>query len=353
MGHLMDQSSTRRDANRRRKARSAAYREVALVRAVEALLNTEVTGVEYPGGKSRESYRLLLTDQRSVIATRRDTLERARREVLTLAALNRQATEVPRLIATNYSQILVQEEVAGTRLSQALSDADAMQFTRLLDAALESLRHIQRAATTEGLEDVVDALGADDEWLARLVQRPRVVGEHLDVPAPPLDEAALLTLLAIREPRFVKWDTRPGNALVTSDDRVVWFDWEHTGKRNRLDDVAWLLGDEFLPDFAGAETALIERHAHLFAEDLSAGEAKTYLLAYGSFHIVVRLGLILKHMDGKWWDQDNCIATDRVGVTLICATRLCRRGARWAAAHPLTAPLAAWFGRVEERVAQL
>ena len=64
-------------------------------------------------------------------------------------------------------------------------------------------------------------------------------------------------------PRFIKWDGRLGNAAARADSSVAWFDWEHCGARAWLDDVAWLLGDEY----AGATTA---SEGHLLARHLDA-----------------------------------------------------------------------------------
>jgi len=125
------------------------------------------------------------------------------------------------------------------------------------------------------------------------------------------------------------------------------------GTRNRLDDMAWILGDEFLPDFPKAEQSLVERFIPKFADLLSVQQAHNYLMAYGTFHMVVRLGLILKHMDGEWWDQDYCIDGDKIGVTLLCAQRLCARGSRWSGNCELTKPLSGWFTKISHNLNSL
>ncbi|ASJ73129.1 phosphotransferase family protein [Granulosicoccus antarcticus] len=343
----------RSSSKSRNRSDSAAYRKIALTKATEALLETQVVGVEYPGGKSRESYRMLLANGSSVIATRRSSLQLARREVCTLGALNLHDAPVPQLLGTNHSQILIQEELVGQRLSEALKEADAKRYGELIDAALSSLVAIQQAASAELLENQVEALGDEDSWIQGLLHRPEVIGEYLGAPAPELDKAALIALLRIRQPRFIKWDARPGNALVTQGGVVKWFDWEHAGKRNRLDDMAWMLGDEYLPDHPEAERLLIDKFVPLFSDGADATEAYHYLMAYGSFHMVVRVGLILKYMTDGWWDIDKCIEEDKVGVSLICATRLCQRGARWSAECELTAPLSAWFVAAQSKINEL
>ncbi len=349
----MAKTKTQSKRKSRNKSDSAEYRRIALTRATETLLKTQVVGVEYPGGKSRESYRLLLEDGLSVIATRRSSLQLARREVCTLSALNMHDAPVPLLLGTNHSQILIQEELFGQRLSEALKDAEAERYRELIDAALASLVAIHKAASAEQLESKVDALGDEDSWIHGLLRRPEVIGKYLDTRAPALDYTALTALLRIREPRFIKWDARPGNALVTDAGIVKWFDWEHAGKRNRLDDMAWVMGDEYLPDHPEAERSLIDKFLPLFSDDADAATAYNYLMAYGSFHIVVRLGLILKHMTDGWWDIDKCIREDKVGVSLDCAKALCQRGARWSAECELTAPLSDWFVAAESKISEL
>lgn len=336
----------RRDKSSTVSRDSSLYRKQALIRATNSLLNGSVVSVEYPGGRSRESYRMLLDSGASVIATRRSTLARARREVAILGALNRHDAPVPALLGTNHSQTLIQEEIYGQRLSLALKDANADEYFALISSALASLASIQVAATAEGLEAEVSLLGADPKWILNLIGRPGILGKHLGVVAPRLDKVALVDRLRVDTGSFIKWDARPGNALVTALGDVVWFDWEHAGKRHRLDDVAWVLGDEFLPDHPEKEASLINEMLPRFANGRSAADAFDYLMCYGTFHMIVRLGLILKYMTGRWWDLDECIANDKVGVTRECAERLRLRGARWSRQSTLTEPLHDWFERI-------
>lgn len=349
-----EQRKKSRDKKRSKNRTSTArYRKEALIRATNSLLNTTVTGVEYPGGKSRESYRMLLDGGESVIATRRSNLDRARLEVRILKALNAHSAPAPRLLGTNHSRILIQEEIKGERLSLALRDADETTCHELMRATLRSLAAVHRAATTENLEAVVTALGDQDDWIQGLLERPYILGKKLGVRAPKLDTNALVRRLRIVEPQFIKWDSRPGNALVNPDGEVRWFDWEHAGKRNRMDDVAWILGDEFIPDFPDVEKELLDTLEPEFAGPMIDTDARDYLMAYGTFHMIIRLGLILKHMDGKWWDLDYCIDKDKIGVTLLCAQRLCFRGARWSSQCALTEELTPWFEKVSRHIETL
>jgi len=336
----------------KQKETSALYRELALTRATEAILQTKVVDLEYPGGKSRESYRMVLEND-SVIATRRSSLQLARTEVMTISALNKHDAAVPKLLGTNHSKILIQEEIKGERLSLTLNQATEEQAEQLLTAALESLAAIHRAASKENLETLVRTLGEDDAWIEILTEQPAKTGEPAGVAPPALDKRRLISLLKVTEPRFVKWDSRPGNALVAADGRVYWFDWEHAGSRNRLDDMAWVLGDEFVPEWVAVEGRLLEKFLPLFKGQMSVDEAREYLMAYGAFHMSVRLGLILRNMEGEWWDLDYCIENDKIGVTLLCAQRLCQRGFRWASTSELTQDLARWFSDMESFINDL
>ena len=162
-------------------------------------------------------------------------------------------------------------------------------------------------------------------------------------------------LLTLVVPRFVKWDARPGNAIIRADGRMAWIDWEDCGARNRLDDMAWLLGDEFVPDLPiEVEERLLAAHVPHFADDMPLADAVEYLSAYGTLHMCVRLGMILNERGGgPWWDQELCLATDQVGVTLEHARRLCRRAARWSARSAIVRALSPWFDEVEKRLGQL
>lgn len=62
------------------------------------------------------------------------------------------------------------------------------------------------------------------------------MGNHFNIPAPAIPAAQIFDLLTLLKPRFVKWDARPGNAMVNEEGQVHWFDWEHCCARNRLRD---------------------------------------------------------------------------------------------------------------------
>lgn len=353
---LSDPTSTAPDgrpqqksSNRKKKSEDDSRN---LAKKCEQLLGERVASMQYPGGRSRRSFRLLLQNNNSVIVSIRPARVRAKTERRILRELSAKAAPVPSLLANDGRNLLIQEEIAGERLAQAIHHQDEARVEEVLDGALTSLSQAHRAGSESGFDTRLSVLGGSFEWLVGFLDRPAVIGNILKVPAPRPKLAQLESLLAVRTPRFIKWDARPGNAIIRADGKVFWFDWEHCGTRNRLDDMAWLLADEFVPDFPEAEERLIEKHVASFADDLSTDEAKHYLSAYGVFHLSVRLGLICKYkMQGDWWNHDYCVDRDKVGVTWECMQRVCRRGERWARRNPYTEPLAGWFTAIGDHFA--
>ena len=133
---------------------------------------------------------------------------------------------------------------------------------------------------------------------------------------------------------------------------MAWFDWEHCGCRHPLDDVVWLLCDEYTPDLPKVEERLIGRILPWFLNGSAQDVAYDYLMTFGALHGAMRLSLILtEKADGPWWDPARCLDLDSVGVTSEMALRLCRRSARWAARGSLTPELGNWFEEVAERLA--
>ena len=248
----------------------------AAVSACEALLAAKVIEVATPGGSKRDSLRLHLS-QRSVIATRRPNSIRSHLEVNVLRALHDNGAPVPRILAYNGAW-LIQEDLGDRRLSQVLVKANESENETWLARALDGLAATHRAGRAAGMEEKVATLGETTGWRRELVGMPARLSRHLDLPAPPLPEQELVEFIRIRDPWLIKWDARPANATACEDGTVAWFDWEHCGARNRLDDVAWLLGDEFLGDWPESEESLLARCLPDFTDGVGADEA----MAWGS-----------------------------------------------------------------------
>ncbi len=346
----------KRKSSSSKKRKSVAISRKNAHKRCEKVTGKKIVDVEYPGGRSRESWRIIFDDKQSAIATRRKNPLRANLEIKVLTALSKHKVPSPKLIATTDWKLFLQEDLKGERLSKELMYADQMKAERLLDSALNGLSQAQKAASEESLDLQMPIIGAKKDWIMELLERPYPIGKFFKTPAPQLNVKALYQRLRVKHPRFVKWDSRPGNASVKEDGSVAWYDWEHAGSRNRLDDLVWLLADEFVPDYPEVEARLIEKYLPEFSDHKSLDEAKNYLMIYGTFHMLIRLGLMLTYKnkdDKEWWDIDYCIKKDKIGITLECAQRTCKRAARWARYSPLTDELSLWLTKIEAKLEEL
>lgn len=306
------------------------------------LLNAQVDDIEFPGGSSREAVRVRIAGQ-GLIVTRRKQLQRAQLESSVLRTLNQYNAPVPRLIAfrDNY---LIQQDVGSLRLSQSLKTASKKDVLIRLESALKSLHSIhQIGKSREPLRSAV-ILGYKQQWLGSFVRSAERLGSQMNLPAPTLQFDKLVALLGVEQPCFIKWDARPGNAVVRESGKVVWIDWEHCGRRHPLDDVAWLLTDEYTPQVAAVENDLIPRILPFFANGYSQPQAQEYLHVYGTLHSCIRLAMMLRYQakDG-WWDYEHCLAFDRVGVVQELAVRVAQRASSWTQYSELTKSLTPWF----------
>lgn len=313
--------------------------------ACARLLGRKATNVDWPASRSRRSVRVHLDDL-TVIATRRKRRERSMLEANVLKTLHEHGAAVPAVLA--YDGVwLIQEYLAGERLPHVLMDCDPARAHELLSSAAAGLARIHQIGNETELQGRVVRLGAADSWLQGLIDTPNRIGEALEAPAPGLDVDGLVQLLRAGEPCFLKWDARPGNAVVRDDGSIGWFDWEHCGARNALDDFAWLLADEYVPPVPGlADIAVANAPA-----EMAPDAAREYFLTYATFHTAVRLALVVHYKDGEeWWDEAMCLAEDKVRVTAGGARVLCARGAEFATGTARTAPLARWFEAIAQRL---
>lgn len=322
-------------------------------RACRDLLGEAVDRVEFPAGRSRRSVRVHMAG-RSVIATARRKAARAVHEVHILRTLGAAGAPVPAVLAWRDGW-LIQEDLGGERLTERLADGDEAAIADALDRALDALARCHEAARQAGLGDGRAVLGADAEWRATFAAMPARLGAACGMAPPPLDGEALAARVAPPELGFVKWDARPGNAVIRGDGSVAWFDWEHAGTRAPLDDLVWLFGDEYLGDRPGIEAAALAHWLDAFRGGVAADEARDYLATMLCLHACVRLALILSYRrrDGRWWDRGRALRSDRVGVDRDCALSLCARGSRWAAETAPTRPLVDWFATLAAWLAAL
>lgn len=312
----------------------------------EENLGGVVTDICFPGGEERSACQISWEDGRTAIASFRTEPGRARLEEQVLRHLHQQAAPVPQVFHFN-GIVLIQEALAGERLSKLLANTDTETCAGLLTSALDGLVNIHQAAERAGLDQSVPLLGAEEDWIMRHIRQIRKIADALGIPVPDLPKQDIHDILLPLKPRFIKWDARPGNAMVNTAGQVFWFDWENCGARNRLDDLVWLLCDESVPFDATTEQALLATYLPLFADGLSLEAAYRYACIAGVLHCTARLGLILHKKEGdSWWEMQEILDYDYIGVTLPLARRLCHRAADWAAREPLVAPLSPWFMEV-------
>jgi len=330
----------------RRRIRDPRLFGVEAAHACRRLLDRDPKNVDWPASRSRRSV-LVRFEDGAVIATRRSRSERAQLEAHVMRVLHDGGAAVPRVLAFD-GEWLIQEYLEGERLPHVLLNSDRGAARSALETAAHELARIHAIGRETGLVDQVVQLGRTDEWLAEFVNTPARIGEEIGVPASDLDVGALVEQLRISSPPLLKWDARPGNAVFLGDGRVAWFDWEHCGVRNALDDFAWLIADEFVPVLDDlTEIAVANAPA-----EMTADAARQYFTTYATFHTAVRLALVVRYReeDGEWWDEAMCLAQDKVRVTEAGTRALTARGEEFAACDPATRPLAGWFNAVAARL---
>ena len=317
--------------------------------ACRRMLGADVLGWEDPGGQKRKSTRLQLED-RSVIATRRGTQGRADLEVNVLRMLKAEGADVPAVLGFD-GRWLIQEDFGGERLSRVLRRVGKDEAEALQDAALASLDNIHRAAIRARLAPLCFPIGQKPGWIAGLAGTPGRLGVFLGLPAPAPDLAAIERTLVRTPVSFVKWDARPPNAIAIADGRVAWFDWEHCGTRNRLDDIVWFLGDESIVDRPKAETRLLNRWVPRFDEGGYPTGPAQYVMTLGALHCAVRLSIAVSNRARELRPDDwrESLTDGRIETLSDSALRIARRGARWAMRSEAAGPLAEWFLAVRRR----
>ncbi len=309
-----------------------------VAKIAERIFALPVEKVTAPGGKSRESLRLHFPG-RTIVATQRKFSGRMRLEVEVLRRLSEQGAPVPKFLGGS-EQIFFQEDVGARRLSGELLLAGAQRQTDVAARAFESLLGIHEAGEKSGLADIVPALGAEAGWVKGFVASALAASDRFSIAQPEIDVPELVTRLHVPARRFLKWDARPGNASIGDDGRVFWFDWEHCGKRQGVEDFAWLAGDEFWPVGADDVVAVLRS---ILPKDQAEAELD-YLGLFITFHIVQRLTIIHRRfVKAGWVDTAKALKYDKIGVDPELGKRLCRHGAGWADRNPLSRPMVVWF----------
>ncbi len=318
----------------------------------QQLLGQKLVAIDFPGGVHRSSFRLMLENGHSVIASRRANAGRSFYESLIMRRLEKHQAPIPKHYAYN-GLVMIQEELLGVRLSDALQNCSKEQYVTMMSSALEALLEIHHIAEQEKLSEVVPIIGCEPDWLIAFIDRTALLGNYMGIPTAKLPVKQIYDCLLLLKPRFIKWDARPGNAMLGDDGKVKWFDWEHCCARNPMDDMAWLLCDDTVPNYPDAEDQLIDTYLAAFADDRKFDEARVYLDVFGMHHACVRLCRILHEKDNdSWLVYENRVSVQR-GTQLRIAQQLCKRASRWAGKNAMTASLAEWFLQIAKRLPRL
>jgi Phosphotransferase enzyme family len=305
-------------------------------------LGREVLGCARAGWPGSPAVRVIMEDA-PVIVTRRSHPDRTRFEADVVTELAEAGAPVPRILGFD-GEFLIQQDLGPTTLIDAFARPGETVWIDRLDQALASLRLIHAAGRETSLCRRMPRIGVNTDWIDNLISAPTRIGRRLGSPAPRLDAPRLVDLLLSPNQAFIKWDTRPANAALCDTGAVAWFDWQNCGRRDPLDDIAWLMGDERLPDQPETEASLILRHLDRLAGPDYRGDPVKYLMAFGALHMCVRILVLLNARESSQWRQTAFgWPEDRSDGLRDALPRTCRRAARWAANSLLTEPLAAWL----------
>jgi hypothetical protein len=320
-------------ADKPEKLKPAAVAEISA-----QIFAAPVERVTAPGGKSRESLRVHFAN-RTIVATQRSYPGRMRLEVEVLKRLTAQGAPVPKFLNGN-EKIFFQQDVGARRLSGEMMAANDAGKLDIAARAFESLIEIREAGERARLAEIVPALGTEEKWVKGFLGTSARTAKKFDIAPPAVDFDALTEKLHVPATTFIKWDARPGNASIGAKGQVFWFDWEHCGKRQGMEDFAWMAGDEFWP-------VDCESSVEILKDVLPKDRAETdmdYLVHFITFHIIQRITNIHRRfIKAGWVDAEKAMKYDKIGVDPVLGKRLCRHGAGWADRASLTRPMIKWF----------
>lgn len=316
-----------------------------IAEAARACFGQEVLRISAPGGRARDSVRVTLTD-RSIIATQRSTRRAFEMERAVLKRLSEAGAPVPRYLG-HQDSLLFQEDVGRARLSVQLEKLPEPRKTEIALAAFQSLWHLKDVARDTGLTDSLPVVAMSNDWLTPFSDMPAALSRDLGLAPPNLDIEALVRAVLLPPDQFVKWDARPGNAALDQTGRVIWFDWEHAGRRGGPEDFAFLACDEFWPLGADATLELFARSS----PDVTPTMLR-FLVCFTTLQIVQRFEMILGRVQRKGWsDPDRALRYDKIGASPALLDRLGAHGADWASRDERVKPLVDWFPRITRAIA--
>lgn len=308
-----------------------------VVELAERQFGRPVQKITAPGGRGRASARVHFSDM-TAIATYRPDARNRDREIALLQRFEGLDVPAPRILGRQ-GDVVFQQDLGNMRLSRALGEADDARARELAASGLTSLWKLKQAAEDIGLLDELPAIASSKDWALKYMAAPLHLSKMLHIDPPELSTARVLASLMAKPTAFVKWDARPGNAMVLPDGSISWFDWEHYGRRGGYEDIPFLFGDEFWT---------LDADASLDAFRATAPDAmlefEPVLIRMSALQAVQRLSLISeRHNEKGWLEATIALGQDRVGTAPELVRRLARHGADWANRDALMEPLADWF----------
>ncbi|MGB3409356.1 MAG: hypothetical protein WBA67_17880 [Jannaschia sp.] len=302
-----------------------------------AMTGESVISIYAPGGKDRRSVRLELSSGRTVIATRRENLDRAEHEAAILSVLHQSGAPVPEVIGFR-DGLLLQSDAGRNRLSFAMTEADAATRDRLARKAIEALETCRAAVEAQpDLLASLPGLGTRPGWAEELVSRAIFLSGDLRIATPRIDADVVAQALSQPPVRFTRWDARLGNAAVQADGSVIWFDWDLFGRRAGVEDVSWLIADNYWPLDRDATEVLL-------AEAIPDNALRRLAVRMAVVIAIGRLSKIRERVAlNGWADAVVTLREDRVGAVPSVVTDLCRRMSDLTADDPVQAGLSRWF----------
>lgn len=325
---------------------------ISIAAKSEKLLDRPIIREQAIVGKNHHNKRLILQGGKSVIAVRRRYPGQDDPECKVLETLQSKSVAIPAFVNKDGHGLFLQEEVRGTSLAHILQEQGKAAYKPMMIEALKKLVKIHRVGSRSGLDTALPGIGLTEDWRNELLGYPNRLGDIFGLTPDFSPSDDLFALLAVKQRRFIKWDTRPTKAILDGDS-LVWVDWERTAARHRLDDMVWLLGDEAIPELPTTEHRLIETFLPHFADDKDLSEARDYFYAFGVFHICVRLGLMMRYKgEGDWLTAQKALKHPEVSYSREHALRLCIRGYRWSQKSTHTKSLVDWFKQLTSQISR-
>jgi thiamine kinase-like enzyme len=316
------------------------------------LTGFKIKSFSHPGLEDRDNSGnkvLLITsdNDQKFILTFRHNLAHAKLEAEVLKRISREKGPVPNLLNSS-GHWLVQEYITGNRLSSSLNTKNKNLYSDYIYNGISSLIHLQEIAKKIHLGTSAWPICSKTAWKELEVSSLSSISNLTRLPLPRIDKNKIIDLLTINPSSFIKWDARPGNAIVGHKQRIFWIDWEHSGLRAGIDDLIWFLTDEWVSLKPQVELEIISEFINYFNDEEVSVSLERYLWVFGTTHMCGKLLKIIEHQKkiNKWQERSFCLTFELMGVTLQESQNLATKAARWAGQDKLTRPLVPWLENV-------